>query len=196
MSFNTLNYQLCNTFNYFKVFGEKSIKQYIQICVWVLIFPFASGSSMAWQDTDFYLHCDIVLIIDIFPLIFIFAPFCFLGPHLWHMKGPWQGVESELQLLAYTTATATWDPSHVCDLHHSSWQYQILNQWERPEIKPASSWIVVRLITAQPPWELLFIFKNIALQFFPNPWVFVSPHPLSFVLETSTKFKFLLGYRI
>ena len=23
------------------------------------------------------------------------------------------GVESELQLLAYTTATATWDPSHI-----------------------------------------------------------------------------------
>ena len=37
------------------------------------------------------------------------------------------GVESELQLLAYPTATATQDPSHVCDLHHSSWQCQILN---------------------------------------------------------------------
>ena len=35
----------------------------------------------------------------------------------------------ELQLPAYAMAiaTATWDPSHVCDLHHSSWQYQILN---------------------------------------------------------------------
>ena len=30
------------------------------------------------------------------------------------------GVESELQLTAYTTATATLDPSHVCNLHHSS----------------------------------------------------------------------------
>jgi len=37
------------------------------------------------------------------------------------------GVESDLQLLAYTTATATQDPSHVCDLHHSSQQCQILN---------------------------------------------------------------------
>ena len=35
------------------------------------------------------------------------------------------GVESELQLLAYTAATATWDPSHVCDPYHSSWQCQI-----------------------------------------------------------------------
>ena len=27
----------------------------------------------------------------------------------------------------YATATATWDPSHVCDLHHSSGQCWILN---------------------------------------------------------------------
>ena len=37
------------------------------------------------------------------------------------------GVKLELQMLAYTTATATQDPSHVCDLHHSSWQHWILN---------------------------------------------------------------------
>ena len=30
--------------------------------------------------------------------------------------------ELELQLIAYSTATATWDPSHVGDLHHSSRQ--------------------------------------------------------------------------
>ena len=51
--------------------------------------------------------------------------FCFLGPHLEHMEGPGLGVKSELQLTAYTTASATPDPSHVCDLHHSSWQRQI-----------------------------------------------------------------------
>ena len=37
------------------------------------------------------------------------------------------GVESELQLPAYTIATATQDLSCVCDLHQSSWQLQILN---------------------------------------------------------------------
>ena len=37
------------------------------------------------------------------------------------------GVESELQLPANTRATATWDPNHICDLHHSSGQQQILN---------------------------------------------------------------------
>ena len=47
------------------------------------------------------------------------------GLPLWHMEVPRLGVESEL--LAYTTATATWDPRYVCDLHHSSQQSWILN---------------------------------------------------------------------
>ena len=42
-------------------------------------------------------------------------------------RGSSLGVESELQLPAYTTATAMQDPSRVCDLHHSSQQRQILN---------------------------------------------------------------------
>ena len=37
------------------------------------------------------------------------------------------GVKSELQLLAYTKATAILDPSCLCDLHHCSRQHQILN---------------------------------------------------------------------
>ena len=64
------------------------------------------------------------IIIYIYIYIFFFG---FLGPHPWYMEVPRVGVEMELQLLAYTTVTATWDPSHVCDLHHSSWQRQILN---------------------------------------------------------------------
>ena len=44
-----------------------------------------------------------------------------------HMEVPRLGVELELQLLAYTTATAAADLSHICDLHHSSQQRQILN---------------------------------------------------------------------
>ena len=46
--------------------------------------------------------------------------FAFLGLHPWHMKVPRLGVESELQLPAYTTAITMPDPSHICDLHHSS----------------------------------------------------------------------------
>ena len=56
---------------------------------------------------------------------YFFFSVCFLGPHLWHMEVPRLEVESELQLLAYATATATPDLSRNCDLHHSSQQCQI-----------------------------------------------------------------------
>ena len=47
--------------------------------------------------------------------------------HLQHMEFPRIGVKLELQQLAYTTATAMWDPSGICSLHHSLQQCQILN---------------------------------------------------------------------
>ena len=78
---------------------------------------------------------------------FYFLFFCFLGLHPWHMKVPKLGVKLELQLLAYITATATRDPSHICYLHHSSWQHQILNPLREARIKSSSSWILVRFIT-------------------------------------------------
>ena len=53
--------------------------------------------------------------------------FVFLGPHLWHREVPRLGVKSELELLAYTTATATPDLSCIFDLHQSLWQHQVLN---------------------------------------------------------------------
>ena len=37
------------------------------------------------------------------------------------------GVKWELQMVAYTTASAIQDLSRVCDLHHSSQQHWILN---------------------------------------------------------------------
>ena len=43
------------------------------------------------------------------------------------MEVPRLGVISELELLAYATTLATPNPSHICDLHHSSQQCQILN---------------------------------------------------------------------
>ena len=59
--------------------------------------------------------------------MYSFIYFGFLGLHLQHMEVPRLGVKFELQLPAYITATATPDLSHVCDLHHSSWQRQIPN---------------------------------------------------------------------
>ena len=45
--------------------------------------------------------------------------FFFPPPQLQHMEVP--------RLAASATATATPDPSRVCDLYCSSWQHQILN---------------------------------------------------------------------
>ena len=53
--------------------------------------------------------------------------FAFSGLHLGHVEVPRLGVESELQMPAYTTARAMPDLSHVCDLHHGSLQHRILN---------------------------------------------------------------------
>ena len=57
------------------------------------------------------------------------------------MEVPRVGVELELELPAYTTATT--DLSRICDLHHSSWQRQILNR-ARTRMEPVSSWLLVR----------------------------------------------------
>ena len=60
-----------------------------------------------------------------FGFFFFFS--CFLGPHLWLMEFPRLGIQLELHMPAYTTATAISDPNHVCNLHHSSRQHWILH---------------------------------------------------------------------
>ena len=57
----------------------------------------------------------------------IYAFICFLGLHLQHMEVPRLGVQMELELLAYTAATAMQDPNRVCKLYHSSRQRLTLN---------------------------------------------------------------------
>ena len=60
-------------------------------------------------------------------IFFFLLSFVFLGPHLQHMEVLSLGVESELWLPASATATATWDPSRICDLRYSSLQRWIPN---------------------------------------------------------------------
>ena len=60
------------------------------------------------------------LLESLYFIIIIIIIIVFLGLHLGHMEVPRLEVESELQLLAYTTATATSDLSYNQDLHHSS----------------------------------------------------------------------------
>ena len=55
-----------------------------------------------------YLICSIFSQAIVYIYIYIFFFFLhFLGLHLWHMEVSRLGNESELQLLAYTTATAS-----------------------------------------------------------------------------------------
>ena len=53
-------------------------------------------------------------------------------------RGRW-----EPQLLAYTRATATPDPSHISDVHHSSQQPRILNPLSQASDRTHTSWFLV-----------------------------------------------------
>ena len=71
--------------------------------------------------------------------------FAFLGPHPRPMEVPRLGVESELQLLVYTTATATphrvQAKSATCTTAHGN--ARSLTPRGKPGIEPSSSWILV-----------------------------------------------------
>ena len=76
---------------------------------------------------------------------FFFFLFFLFRASLQHIEVPGLGVKSELQLLAYSTATATQDLSRICNLHHSSRQCWILNPMsevrDRTHIVMDPSWI-------------------------------------------------------
>ena len=60
-------------------------------------------------------------------MLFIYLFIYLFIAHPQHVEAPRLGVELELQLLAYATATAMPQQRHICNLHHSPWQRQILN---------------------------------------------------------------------
>ena len=84
--------------------------------------------------------------------------FCFLGLHLGHMEFPRLGIELELQLLVYASATAMQDLSLICDLRHSSQQCQILNPLSEARdwtLNPmVSSWFLFHCATTGTPAPL------------------------------------------
>ena len=69
-------------------------------------------------------------------------------------------VELKLQLLAYTTATATatWDPSRVYKLYHSSWILNSLSEArDGTSILVDSSWIRFHCAMKETPQALQFL---------------------------------------
>ena len=67
------------------------------------------------------------------------------------MEVPRLGVESELQLPAYTTAVVTPDPSPLQPIPQLT---ATPDPWARPGIEPETSWFLVGFISAAPRWEL------------------------------------------
>ena len=86
--------------------------------------------------------------------------FVFLEPHLQPMESSRLEAELQLQLPAYTTATATWDPSHICNLYHSSWQCQLLNPRSKAKDRTHNlmdiSWVCDHWATTGTPRKLVF----------------------------------------
>ena len=89
------------------------------------------------------------------------------------MEVPRLEVESELQLLAYTTATATSDPSHICDLHCSSRQHWIshplIGARDQTPALMDTSWGCYCWATMGTP--SLRYFLNFHFDFSFSPWV-------------------------
>ena len=112
---------------------------------WPRYFPMlqVQGEKRCWHCTVkiqnvFHFHKDLS-----------FGGGCFLGPHVRRMKGTSQGVESDLQQLAYATATP--DLSRVCDLYHSSQQRCILNPLSEARDQTQNfmvpTWFLVRFVS-------------------------------------------------
>ena len=116
---------------------------------------------------------NLILSIGVFrPLTFlsfflsVCLSFVFIGLHPWHLEVSRLGIESDLYPLAYATATATWDLSHICDLHRSSWQRKILNPMGK-----AKDWTLVLKDTS---WLRILVW-------FVNHWATRgTPRPLTF----------------
>ena len=95
--------------------------EYYVYCSVTPFFPPLTNVSLPFflSVTQLILYYSIL-----YPFCLFFWFFCFLGLHPAYgsSQATMLGVKSELQLLTYTTATATQDPNHICNLHHSSQQ--------------------------------------------------------------------------
>ena len=85
----------------------------------------------------------------------------FLGLQVWHMEVPRLGVESELQLPPMPQPWQRAIRAVLCNLHHSSWQVQILKPLskarDRTCILMDASWI--HFLCTTMGTRYLWIFK-------------------------------------
>ena len=83
----------------------------------VFFYFYHSPSGTAFKVLDVYPQLLCILVCFYVFVILLF--FSFEGMHLWLLEVSRLGIQFKLQLPASTRATATWDPSHVCNLYHS-----------------------------------------------------------------------------
>ena len=122
---------------------------------------------------------------------FCFFVFCFsfLELHLQYMEFPRLGVESELQLLAYTTATAMPDLSPIFDLRHSSQPSWLFNALSEARDQTPSSRILVGFITVEPQQKFPDVMWLLKPEFFlklSNSFLVQLRLISSFLLEDTT----------
>ena len=119
-----------------------------------------------------------------FPLsLSFFFPF-----YVRHMEVARLGVASELQLPAYTSATALPDPECTCSLHCSLWQYQLPNPLSEARNQPSilmGTWF----LTCQAAAGTLGVF--IVPCFL---WLWVCQAPRSFLLPGWSLLHILHGF--
>ena len=109
-----------------------------------------------WQWEGKSNHSEYVL-----NILFFF--FSYVGLHLLHMEVPRLGVKSEVQLQAYTTATAMGDPSRICNLCCTLQQGGIPNPLSEvrdwTHIFMDSSWILNPLSHNGNSQNILFLMR-------------------------------------
>ena len=108
---------------------QKLLEEKLLYCISLVFLGLTPLSQVYFH---FYIFLDLSCYF-FFPLLF------FLRLHLQHMEVPGLGVESELQLPAHATATATPSWSRIGRLRHSFRQGHILDPLIEARDPPASS---------------------------------------------------------
>ena len=117
-----------------------------------VLYPFNQCMFFDWNIQSTCIQC----IMAIYVLIVIFLIVLDLFFLVFFYSFP-LGVNLDLFLLTYTTATVTPDQRHICKLHHRSLHCWILNPLSKATIKPVSSWLLIRFVSTESQWEILFV---------------------------------------
>ena len=128
---------------------------------------YSSIKKIILHAFPFYLGC-LENKVQIYLFIyFIYLFFCLFA---FSRAAPTAYGDSQARDLIRARATAMWDPSRICNLHHSSWQRQILNPLsearDRTRNLMVPSWIhfhcammgTPRFVFVFPFWKVLCLY--------------------------------------